>query len=92
VLDAPFNMKQWTETHDAEDERRFGEVGRSLSNVWKVFGAAGAILVATLGWSLRTQYEAMNKQVDAAQAQLSAIQTVQKQVREMPDQLAVPKR
>lgn len=78
-------MKQWAESHEQRDDERFRAINAILA-------AVGIAFLAVTGWSLKTQYDSMQKQVEMANTQLAAIQTVQRQVEAMPEQLAVPKR
>lgn len=74
---AEFNAEQWARDHDDRDIERFATLTQNVSNVWKVLGAAGLILVGMLGWSLQAQYT-------NAQKQLDAIQQVQLQLAKAP--------
>lgn len=69
----PFNMRQWAEDHDRRDDERFGSIN-------KIMGAAGLALLAVTGWSLVAQYTSMQKQVEQAQVQMTAIQQVRADV------------
>jgi len=69
----PFNMRQWADEHDRRDDERFGAI-------FKILGVSATVLVAVLGWSLKTQYESMQKQVEQAQVQMSAIERVRQDV------------
>lgn len=69
----PFNMRQWAEDHDRRDNERFGAI-------FKILAVSGAALLAVTGWSLKTQYESMQKQVETAQTQMQAIAQVRQDV------------
>lgn len=74
---AEFNAQQWADAHETLDETRFKSLGDSITNVWKVLGVAGMVLIGMLGWSLQAQYT-------NAQKQLDAIQQVQIQLARVP--------
>lgn len=68
-----FNAEQWARDHETLCTSRFEEVRDNLSRMWRIFGVAGMCLLGLLSWSLKSQY-------DQGQAQLNAIRTVSAQV------------
>lgn len=72
----PFNMRQWAENHDKQDDARF-------ASIFRILGVAGVALLSVTGWSLVAQYDGMKKQVETAQVQLLAIQQVRTEIQQV---------
>lgn len=58
--------------HERLDEVRFAnltekvdKIDTRVGGIFKVLGTGGCILLGVLGWSLKTQYEGFQKQLDA---------------------------
>lgn len=68
-----FNAEQWAKQHDEMDRLRF-------SAIFKVLTIGGLSLLGVLGWSLQTQFAAMDRQVRSSEVQLQAIQELKAQL------------
>ncbi len=89
-----FNAEQWAGDHEKLCGQRFGEIKRDVSSIMKILTTAGMILVGVAGWSLKTQYEAQQRQIEQAQASASRAETILQAVQQVQGQVAeqvVPK-
>lgn len=75
-----FNAESWAAKHEAVQELRFSQIETTQDNIVRVLAIAGTVLLAVLGWSLKTQYDGMAAQAQSAQVQLQAIRQLQAQV------------
>ena len=82
----PFNAEQWAKDHDQRDKERFEAMNDSIVGIRKILAVAGMSLIAVTGWSLKAQYDQLQKQNDT----LKAIYTVSGQVANV-QATAVPK-
>lgn len=73
-----FNPAQWARDHERLDALRFEQHRQTLDSIIKMLWLAGGVLIAVLGWSLKTQYDSMALSAQHAQEQLVAIQGLQK--------------
>lgn len=81
-----FNYAQWANDHEERDKERFKAMNDSIVGIRKILAVAGMSLIAVTGWSLKTQYDQVQKQNDT----LRAIYAVSGQVANV-QATAVPK-
>lgn len=61
----PFDMATWAEGHEKLDDARFQSLTRDVSRLIKVVGAGLTLLICVAGWSLKANYDNVDRQIHA---------------------------
>lgn len=84
-----YNPEQALTAHEKLCGQRYESIDKRIGAIMRILATAGMVLVGLLSWSMKAQYEGMQKQVEMAQQSavrgeriLEAVQHVQGQVAE----------
>lgn len=62
-----FDMATWAEGHEKLDNARFDSLSKDVGRLVKIVGIGITVLLGVTGWSLKTNYENADRQIQAIQ-------------------------